>query len=505
MSRTPPLAWCFGLLAVVAVLAIFCRRELAFRAPELGAFALVYFFTLGVMCVIPFPGMWLMGGDWIQHYGMATAVWERSFGVASLARSPSFAAGSIVCLPFHPSLAAYQIYVAATTAGAMLVLLSGARTPAARARRRWVIACIGLSAFYVVHLQNLWPKWLAAGFFVAAILEAHRHRERGELGAALLAIFWFGVGIAAHESTALAFPFLLAAFGRPALVGLLRQRRVWLAGTAIVLATFAGWQTWTLVTFGLHERVAQNPSVTWNDGRALPEKVAVNAVGHLVGLLPPDLHERWSGADATATPAKIAENSYYTAVALNSWMAATLLTIFGPTLWVLRAEIGTLWRNAAQASELRVWGSALAVTFLLNCLITPTPPRYGAAQGGFTQVCLLGFVPLALRLLDRAPSVRLRRIVRWHLLTGFGPFVGLAIGVLLVTHLPHAVRAALTEKLTWADHDLWTLRHLGLEPLAESFFPVGLVFFALAMAAFWSGAIRVSGQNVRARRSERAE
>ncbi len=500
MSRTPPLAWCFGLLGVVVVFAIYYRDELPFRAPELGAYALIYFFTLGVMCVIPFPGMWLMGGDWLEHYGMASAVWERSFGVAHLARSPSYAAGAIVCLPFHPSLAAYQVYVAATTAAAMLVLLSGARTPAALARRRWAIACIALSAFYLVHLQNLWPKWLAAGFFVASILEALRHRTRGKLSAALLAIFWFGVGIAAHESTLFALPFLVAAFGRPALGALLRQRVAWVAGIALVLITFAGWQVWTVATFGLHERIARHPAVAWNDGRPLPAKVAINAIDHLAGLLPPDLRARWSGAGEVRTAEKIAGDTYYTSIALNSWMAATLLTIFGPTLWVLRSEIGALWRSAARAGEVRVWGAALAVTFLLNCVAGPIAPRYGLAQSGFTQVCLLGFVPLVLRLLDHAPSVRLRRIVRWHVLTGFAPFAVLAIGVLLATHLPHASRAALIERLASADADFWTLRHLGLESLAERFFPGGFVAFALAVLAFWSGAIRVSGHNVRARR-----
>jgi hypothetical protein len=498
MTRTPPWAWFCGVIAIAVGLAIYYRRNLAFAAPELGAYALIYSFTLGLLCVIPFPGMWLMGGDWIQHYGMASAVWERSFGVAHLARSPSFAAGAIVCLPFHPSLAAYQIYVAATTASAMLVLLVGASTRAALARRRWAIACLALSAFYVVHLQNLWPKWLAAGFFVAAILEALRHRERGESGSALLASFWFGVGIAAHESTLLAVPFLFAAFGRAALGALVRRRAVWMAGIALFLLTFAGWQVWTVAAFGMRERVAQNPAVSWHDGRALPVKVAINAVDHVVGLLPPDLRARWSAAERS--PKKIADNTYYTAIALNSWMAATLLTIFGPTLWVLRSEIAALLRSAARTGEVRVWGTALAVTLLLNCLVGPTPVRYGLAQTGFTQVCLLGFLPIVLRLLDHAPAVRLRRIVRWHVLTGFGPFVVLALGVLLATHLPYAGRAALVEKLTWADHDLWTLRRLGLEPLAEAFYPGGLAVFVIAIAAFWSGAVRVSGQNVRARR-----
>ena len=159
-------------------------------------------------------------------------------------------------------------------------------------------------------------------------------------------------------------------------------------------------------------------------------------------------------------------------------MAATLLTIFGPTLWVLRAEIGTLWRNAARAGEVRVWGAAFAITLVLNCLIGPTPARYGLAQGGFTQVCLLGFVPLVLRLLDHAPSVRLRRIVRWHLLTGFGPFVVLALGVLLATHLPYA-----GPRRAGGKAHLGRSRSLDAAPARArvaggKFFPGGLVVFA---------------------------
>jgi hypothetical protein len=503
MTRTPPWAWCLGVLALVVGIAIYYRSDLAFTAPELGVYALVHAFTLGLMSIVPFPGMWLMGGDWLEHYRMASAVWTQSFAVAEFPRSPSFAAGAILCLPFRPSLAADQIYVAATTAAAMLVLLAGASTPAARARRRWAIACLALSAFYVVHLQNLWPKWLAAGFFVAAILEALRHRERGDFAAAALAIFWFGVGVAAHEATALAAPFLLVAFGRPALAALARQRTVWLVGCLLALLTFGAWQTWTLVQLGWRERFARHPAATWHDGRPLPAKVAINAADHFVGLLAPDLRARWTDPQATRSVGEIAQHSYYTAIALHSWMAATLLTIFGPTLWVLRSEIGVLWREWSRAGAVAAWGGALAVTLLLNCLLGPTPPRYGLAQAGLVPVCLLGFVPLVLRLLDRAPAVRLRRIVRWHVLTGFGPFVLLALGVLLATHLPSAARAAWVEKLTAADRDLWTLRHLGLVPLSEVFFPLGILFFVLAVAAFWSGAVRVSGHNVRARRAER--
>ena len=309
MSRTAPWAWFLVLLGAVAGLAVYYRRDLAFDAPELGTYALIYFFTLGVMCVIPFPGMWLMGGDWVQHYGMAAAVWERSFGAEHLARSPSFAAGAILCLPFHPSLEAYQIYVAATTAAAMLVLLAGARTPAALARRRWVIACIGLSAFYLVHLQNLWPKWLAAGFFVASILEALRYRRQSELRAALLAVFWFGVGIAAHESTALAVPFLFAAFGRPALDALRRQRAAWVAGIALALFTFIGWQIWTIAAFGLRERIAKNPAVLWKDGRpcrrrwrSMPSITSSDCCRPIFARAGPPLEERVPRSRSSTTP-----------------------------------------------------------------------------------------------------------------------------------------------------------------------------------------------------------
>ena len=176
----------------------------------------------------------------------------------------------------------------------------------------------------------------------------------------------------------------------------------------------------------------------------------------------------------------------------------------GPTLWVLRSEVGALWRNAARTGEVRGWGGALAITFVANCAIGPTAPRYGLAQSGFTQVCLLGFLPLVFRMLDRAPSVRLRRIVRWHVLTGFAPFAVLSIGMLLALHLPRAGNGELVAKLASADGDFWTFRHLGLASLAGRFFPGGLVLFALAIAAFWSGAIRVSGQNVRARRADRS-
>lgn len=500
MTWAPPWLWCMGLIAIVIGVAAYYRGELAFRAPELGIYALTYLFTLGVMCIVPFPGMWLMGGDWMQHYGMAEAVWERAFGAGHLARSPAYAAGAIVCLPFRPGLAAYQVYVAATTAAAMMVLVVGARTRAALARRRWAIACLALSAFYIVHLQNLWPKWLAAGLFVAAILEALRHRERGELSAALLALVWFGAGVAVHESTAFAFVFLLVAFGRPALAALCRMRGMWAAAIAIGLLTFAGWQVWTLAAHGLSARIAEHPIRTWHEVRPLHTRLGMNALDHLAGLLPANLRARWSAPGVTNSSEQIAGNLYYTAIALNTWMAATLLTILGPTLWVLRAEIRVLWRDAMRAGEVRGWAVALAVTLLLNCLAGPTSPPYGLAQAGFTQVCLLGFVSLVLRLLDRAPAVRLRRMARWHLLTGFAPFVVLALGVLLVTRLHHPGAVALAEKLRAVDADLWTVRNLGLEPLAEVFFPGGLVVFVLATAAFWSGAVRVSGQNVRAKR-----
>ncbi len=501
MTRTPPWAWYLGLLAAVVGLWIYHRRDLDLGAPELRTYYLTCLFTLGVMCVIPFPGMWLMGGDWMQHFGMARASWEQAFGLSHLARSPAFAAGAILCLPFHPSLAAYQIYVAGTTAAGVLVLVAGARTPAQLARRRWAVACVCLSAFYLVHLQNLWPMWLAAGFFVAAILEALRHRENGENASALLSIFWFGVAIAAHESSALCVPFLFVAFGWPAIRELAHRRVVWAAGIAIMLGTCAGWQLWTVLSYGLAQRVAQNPVVTWDAGQSLPARVALNFVDHVVGLLPTDLRDRWRATPSPRSMAQNADDAYYTAIALSSWMAATLLTIFGPTLWTLRTEIATQLRGVS----LRPWGIALALTFTLNCLLLSVAPRYGAAQGGLTQVCLLGLMALVARVFIRAPSVRLRRILWWNLLTGFVPFSLLAGGVLLALHLPHEGRSLLVAKLAAADGDWWTVQHFGMEVLAAKFFPGGFLVFAAGTVALWFGAVRVSGQNVRARHSSRPD
>lgn len=499
MTRTPPWAWFLGVLGLVVGLAVFYRRELAFAAPDLGIYALTYFFTLGVMVVIPYPGMWLTGADWFPPFRAVQAVWTRAPDAVPFAGNPSFAAGSLVGLPSQPALAADQIYMAATAAAAMLVLVAGAKTRAALARRRWAIACVALSAFYLVHVQSLGPQWLAAGFFVAAILEALRHRESRAISPALLAIFWFSLGVAMHGSTLLAVPFLCVAFGRPALAVLLRQRAVWAAGLAIVSIAVLGWQVSSLMKFAWGAPIAQCMSPMWHDVRLLPEKIAMNAVSLAVGMLPIELWHGWRNGSG-AVPVTV-EQVCGIVIALNTWMAMTLLTIFGPTLWVLRAEVAALWRTAARAGDLHAWGAAFALTLLFNCLFARLPAGDRLDQAGLTPVCLLGFVPLVLRVLDHAPSVRLRRIARWHVLTGFGPFVVLALCVLIAAHLP----AARWAPLPGAQHDLLALRQSGLESLAETFFPGGIAVFAITVAAFWSGAVRVSGRNVRARRAERTD
>jgi hypothetical protein len=501
ITRTNPWIWCLALLAVAGGAGVFFRRSLSLRTPELRTFYLVYFFTLGVLCVLPFPGMWLMGGDWMQHYGAAAAVWDRMFGVGQIASCPSFAAGAIVCLPFHPSLAALEIYVAATTAASLLVLLQGARSPAELARRRWAIGCVCLSAFYLVHLQNLWPKWLAAGFFVAAILEALRHRTRGDLASALLAIFWFGISIAVHASSLLLTPFLVVALGWPAIRALARQRIVWAAGSALLLLTCGGWQVWTLAIYGMKQGAVQLPIVMGNDGRTIPARMAYNLADLLVGLLPPDFRNRWSGAGLHS----VLEETHYTAIALSSWMAATLLTIFGPMLWLLRDEVRLWWRSAVRSGESRPWSGALVLSLLLNCVVISAPPRYGAAQIGFAPVCLLGLMLLFTRVFAHAPAVRLARLARWHLFTGLLPYALLSLGVLLALHSPHGNREAVVESLAVSDSDWWAVRHLRLEVLAAEFFPVGIVVFGLGCLALWAGALSAAGQNVRTRRTWKDE
>lgn len=450
---------------------------------------MIYGFFLVVLAVSPFPGLWLMGGDWWEHFRMILAAHSNIFGASDLARSPYYAVAAWPLIDAGGGLAAFQIFGAVAAAAAWLPIVDeGLAVDAADLRLvRWgAIVAVGLAPFVTVTLQNLWPKFFAGGFLWLALKALRECRRTGTLEIPWASGLWFAAAVLAHEATLLCLPiWVVAALGasapdaagsvpgaQPAGRSPRRKAIAILVGPLVVAALcILIWEGWTLLRFGWEARVAANPAVTFDQGLPWMEKMFSNLKGLVISELPGDLHELWRGGLGHRWPPKL----YYTVIAIMSWMGATAVGIAWPWLLGAPKAVIAMSGRAFRTVRGRAYLAAIIAVIVLNSLVLGSAPRYGAVQ--------TGFVPLAMWLIGMGWG-RLRR--------EDGPGILRVLGLSLVFGwLPYAaIGGSVAALLIWPGRlERWVaqLRHSDgdlVQIMGEGFHPLGLqpLFWGLAVA-----------------------
>lgn len=422
-----------------------------------------YVFFLVVLIVAPFPGMWLMGGDWLSHFYMAAAIHDGTFGTHPdhLARSPLFAAAAMPLLDFGSRLGAFQVFNAAAAAAAWHPVVQPTLNVAPADRRvrlaAWV--ALALSPFATVVPTNLWPKFFAGGCVVVAFHRVTRARERGTAADLLLGGVWLAFAILAHESSILfVFPWLaLALLPRTNERGA-RWPQV-LAALAAAGTIVAAWEVWTLLRFGWEARFSANPAVRFALAVPLWRKALFVLGATFWGTPPGDLVAFWSKAEPG-----FAAKGYYTLVAMVSWLGATVVGIAGG--WVV--ALGAEWRRLA-GERLRSHASrwlvvAVSLTIVAHAfLLGGIGNRFGAVQNGLVPLVMWVAGCALSRLTARDERGVRRALAGWWLL-GWLPYCAAALAAGTILNWRDAFPTQ-TASLVRSDNDLFTLLHLRFEPL----------------------------------------
>ena len=442
----------------------------------------MYVLFVIVLAVSPFPGLWLMGGDWVNHFAMGFVTQEGRFAAEHLARSPFFGVASVPLLDAGGKLDEFQLFNAAVGAAAWLPIVEHVRRAADRVTwqvRAAALLALALSPVVTVVLQNLWPKFLTGGFFWLALDRLGDWRRRGQSGVPWASATWFAAAVLAHEATLFCAPLLLAIGlkmpARPAW-GELRKLFLALLGSGILVAL---WEAWTVWRFGLDARTAANPAVTWDSGASFGVKFVANFFGFLIGFLPLDLFTVYA-----ETGKGLADKLYYTVIAVVSSMGANAVGVGSIWFLSLRSAIAGIVRDAIRSTR----GQACAVAALLivvaNACVLGTTPRYGALQGGLIPLlmCIAGWGIARLQVTD---AVAVRRLLACWLALGWVPYVVVGGVVGLILNGP-ARFAATAEKLRMADADLAAVRLAKWTPLGMQPVVWGVALLAAVGVGCWA-------------------
>ena len=468
-----PRGWLYAAIAVATVAGGLYRWPVVAKAGrEWGEYVrpsyCIYLLGVVALVVSPYPGVWLIGGDWWVHFSMTLAADHGQFGVEQLTRCPFFA---VACLPLLDAggagwargLAVYQFFNAMAAAAAWLpIVIKILKTDdRGRAVRVAALLALGFSPMFSVVLQNLWPKFLAGGCLWMALTRAGKFSAEGRPAEMRAAGWWFACAVLAHESSVIYAPLVaLTAWVGSAQGKLSRLSGLAWAGLIVVLLVGL-WEGWTVGRFGWEARVNANPTVAFATGQPLWEKFGANILGVLVSILPLDLVSTWSRPDLGSL-----DKYYYTVVAIISWLGATLLGLALPWLLFMRQSMGRMAAGFFQDRRHQALLAGAAIAVVAYALILPVTPRYGAVQGGLVPL-EMGVVGIGLSRLGTADARGVSRLLAWWVSVGWLPYVavGTLIGCILAFPAHFGNRA---EQLRLHDGDL-------LAVYTEKFAPLGML------------------------------
>lgn len=449
----------------------------------LPMFGLLYAVALLAQLFVPFPGMFLWGGDWLETWRTAQAVFANQLGADLLARTPLFGAGSLPLLWLHHQFAAVQVFSIVTAAASILAILPD---HAFRDRRSllWSICLVAGSAFFLLHTSNNWSKLLAAGCVLVSLRTAARSTE---LRGFIIPAVWFAMSVAAHQSSILFLPLLLvASFQSEELKSRMAVGRLAiLACCGVIIA--GAFEAWVISRFGLHARVSSNPTVTWRNEVPFLTNTILVAISTCTGWLPLGIAQKIRQAGDLHSASTLAALGFYTLAAWVANLAGTMLGHLLP-LWLaaasrLKNALGS-FRNYSHPMLLL---GALAFAFLGNSLLNPYSAAVGTMQTGLTPFSLLLIYAFLRECGAHSDLPAVRRGAWWTALLGAAPFLAASGSVMLVLQINLPFSTTLRDILQQRDADYRTFTELGLSTLGS----VGFPWLHLVVALLTSILIRV--------------
>jgi len=441
----------------------------------------------------PFPILGTWDGDWFFLYQAGQTVWEGGrLSPESLQRPPLFGAAAAPLWIFAEGLIPFQIFSAVMSAGVLAASFFALHHFVPRTSRLRVIALLVMAPFFLHHTAACWGKLMAAGLLVAAGTELRRSRDSRTL---LWSGVWFALAVAAHQSSLLYAPLLIAI--RVSVHGWKASeiiRLVFAMGLAGLLLV-APYEVWTIYDYGLDQKVAVNPAVAQRDPEIpMVLNTLLVVVSSFVGWAPLESLFRWWWQPDALALARVASEAFWMITSWIQTLAGTFLGTYAPLFIAGGVTLLNRLRVAVSTQQIGFLALASGAVILLNGLLNPFYSSNGTMQTGLTALGLAGFLVLSHLLLTETPR-------RWAVamavtaLCGTFPWLLLNLGTSLGLRLSPAFRSRVVggSERDWdrlSDHQLIPLGLSGFPALQLGLVLILLIGFIFRSALFTSFQVR---------------
>jgi hypothetical protein len=434
---------------------------------SLPLFGLIYSASLFLHLFVPYPAMFLWGGDWYETWRTALAVFENQFNAELLARTPLFGAGAVPLLWVSREFAAVQVFSIVVAAASLTVVLPNSSF---RDRKALLlsICLVVITPFVLLHTAANWAKLFAAGCVVVSLRRASHATSLRDF---IVPAAWLAMGVAAHQSSILFVPLLLvASFQKQAFKG-----RVALGHLAILavcgIAIAGSFEAWVIARFGLHARVSHNPAITWRNGASFTTNTLLVATSTFTGWFPLAIWNKLRESNDLRAFSVWAGLGFYTLIVWVTNLAGTLAGHLLP-LW-----LSSIRRTNAALNLFRDYSyptlilAALVLAILGNSLLNPYASAVGAVQTGLTPISFL-LLYLFLRVCSESNDLTtLRKAFSFTMLIAALPFLAASASVLLVFQVHFPFSESIREMVRAKDADFRLFTELGLSTIGSLGFP----------------------------------
>lgn len=431
---------------IIPILLLFCiffikDNLIKIYSKEISIYFYIHTIVYGIHVVNAYPGIWLAGGDWYSHLSKAIALHELSYSVDNIDRSPFYAAGSIFGMHFIDPYISFYSHSIAVGSAVILAILTNAKN-------RIGVLLIIISPFFLISLQNLWPKLALGGCLIGTLYFGFVQVNNSKKNFILLMMF-FSAGVAYHRSFIFFSPLILL---------YLTRHNHWnfkflSLSLLIAFCLFGFYETWNIYSHGISSIINANPVVTYSQDLSFWVKCWNKIDSVFIGSA------AWfKFNDRLQTPlleiSKFLQNSYIFAICFVSNISGT---IFGLSLIFLH-HIRTVTARLLfliQSNFYKKEFLLLLLSFILLIFVTPGIKHWGLLQASTPALVIAFYWFLGnfnLKLGD------FRFAAYTHCFLGITPYLIINLGTNFILNSDNPNLTKLSNLLKKSDSDFITMQ-----------------------------------------------
>ena len=465
-----------GLLCLAGsiVVAVCYFRKSFFSSESLFTkYAIAFFLCFGLLSTVPFPGQWIAGGDWYVHLEKVITALDHSFGPHQIDRSPFYSLGAAPFFWYLPPLQAFMVHTATMGASTLLLFFfqddHSSPLDGLGKNRGWIaMTILAPSPFFIISLQNMWPKLASGGCLLIMILMLFRPVSKVDREHLIMGWLVFWIGLAFHASHIIygVLLFLLLWRTRKVIIGKLSLGlMLWLIIPPIVLIGL--YEGWSLLRFGIEAKIASNPTMTYHTDSSFFVKIAQNILSTLVGdqaII--RTFDFWKTAFITGSASGYMEAIYFTAAASLPWLSGSMIGIL-IVLLPIRSQLHLkALTSTPLASQLTIGFSFAIVSGLV---LAQGNSHWGLLQAVFPASILVLYWWITGIIQNQH---QLRRLQLFAVALGALPFFLFSFCGLIILNVNVGPFPSMYEKLKSIDGDLMAVTANQFSTFASKGFPV---------------------------------